>query len=133
AKAQQWEQAITVWSKAETVTHSIEDIYTRDNVLSELARELAKAQQWEQAEIVAHSTEDSQSRVEILQEISKTLDRVGKHEQTLRFVQHAWLHADTKAYAISLLPLATGLILLKPEIGSDIYEAFTWVDTFLKE
>jgi hypothetical protein len=36
-----------------------------------------------------------------------------------------------RKYTIQLLPLALGLIALKPEIGLAFQEAFKWVDTFL--
>jgi len=50
----------------------------------------------------------------------------------LYLVQHALLQANNREAALMLLPLTTELIPLNPKIGIAMYEAFSWVDNFLK-
>lgn len=155
ARAQQWEQA-------EKFAHSIENHLTRTSALQELIHELKKAQQWERAKKIARSVQgskptlyepdrkltgvqewrrvESEVRTEMagdlgekgLPEQARLLASSGKYEEALHLVQDAWLRVDKREYAIDLLPLAYGLIPLKPEIGIAFYEAFMWADKFLR-
>ena len=56
----------------------------------------------------------------------------GENELLLRLVQRWWMQADKRVKAVGLLPISNNLIALKPEIGTTFYNAFLWVDAFLK-
>ena len=101
-------------------------------MIAKLGYELAKAQQWERAERLANAIEYEAVRIMVLQTLARALESARKHEQMLHLVQYNWQRATTRNYLIALLPLASGLILHMPRIGIAFYEAFTWVDTFLK-
>ena len=101
-------------------------------VLGDLSRVFTDGQQWERAERVIGAIEDSEVRAEMLLELARIVEGVGKHEQLVAIVRRSWQQADTRGSAIKLLPLAAGLILLKPEVSSAFCEAFSWVDSFLK-
>jgi len=70
--------------------------------------------------------------VKHLQEILDVLDVFDRQELMLRLVQHAWLQADIRSYAVDLLPLAMRYIAIKPEIGPTFCESFDWVESLLK-
>jgi len=126
AKAQQWE-------RAEATAYTIQKSDLRAMALEDLAEALARAQQWERAEAIIHRPECISCELAVSRELVRVMNSLGKQEQTLRLVQRRWLYAaSTREYAFDLLSLADGLIPLKPEIGNAFYEAFTWVDNFLK-
>ncbi len=126
AQVQQWEQAREVAS-------SIERSDYKAVALRELATALAQAQQREQAREVATSIEESYQKAGALRELVTALVTVNENELVLHIVQQAWLQAETRDSALKLFPLACGLISLDPEVGRGLYEAFRWVDSFLRK
>jgi hypothetical protein len=53
-------------------------------------------------------------------------------ERLLHLIHHWWSMAETREYAIQLLPLAYELVSHTPEMGIAFCNAFDWVDAFLK-
>lgn len=121
-----------LWERAEAVASSIEERDEQVRALHELVVALAQAQQWEHAQTIARLIKDVSDRVRALCEVTEVLVAVGDFEQVVRIVQIWWLQVDSSEDAIQMLLLATGLIPLKPEVGTAFCEAFTWVDNFLK-
>ncbi len=120
------------WQQAQALAQSIEYSSARAQALSSLATALSQAGQWKQTQEVAESIEHSSLRAKALSTLAEALLTTKKYEQLLRFVQNAWLRAETREYALQLLPLALGFVALKPELGTAFYGAFKWVDDFLK-
>jgi tetratricopeptide (TPR) repeat protein len=121
------------WERAVAVINEIdEDAEEKDRALSELAVCLAKAQQWERAIEVSYSIDSDEEKAWMLWILAQNLAEAGEDGFLLSIVQDSWTQASTRKEAIQSLPLATGFIPLKAEIGTALYEAFTWVDTFLK-
>ncbi len=133
AQAQQWERAHALWAEAEVVIGTIEKGYQRARALGALASALAQAQQWERAQTLIGTIEESSQRVEALGAMATSLAVAGKHEELLRLVQRSWWLANTREEALQLFPMAIRLIPRNPELGLALHEAFTRVDTFLKE
>jgi len=132
-QTQQLEQAQVMWARAEILIRTLkEDRLTKSLVVRMMAKVMAQAEQWEQAEVLIRTLKESDERTWALDGLVEALGEISEREQ-LHVVQHLWLHVSTREYAIELLPLAQGLIPLKPAIGIAFYEAFTWVDTFLMD
>jgi len=125
-------EGIQIFLRAFHVASSIENSFYRARALSSLATALSQAGQWKQTQEVAESIEHSSLRAKALSTLAEALLTTKKYEQLLRFVQNAWLRAETREYALQLLPLALGFVALKPELGTAFYGAFKWVDDFLK-
>lgn len=87
---------------------------------------------WAEAERVIASIDNGYHRASVLSGLGAGLMNANKHLQFLRLVQYSWQQADTRDFAVALLSLANGLLSLKPEIGIDLFESFSWVDDFLK-
>jgi hypothetical protein len=68
----------------------------------------------------------------LLSILGRALTTMKYDELLLRLVQRSWRQAGSRDEAISLLPLAYGLISYQPEISIEFCEAFTWVDAFLR-
>ncbi len=139
ALAQQQEKALDVWAEVEAIADTVEDKEIKAKLLCKLGSELARAHQWEraltvwiEAERTAHTLKESRQRASVLLELARTFENFGRHEQMLKLVQRAWKDADTRACAINLLHLVTGIIPLKVEICITLCEAFSRVDRFLE-
>jgi len=87
---------------------------------------------WLEAERVIGSISNEGEREGALHNLADALAKHNEHEHLLSLVHHWWLQAGTRDEAIKLLPLAFGLIPLHPNIGMVFYEAFAWVDNFLR-
>jgi hypothetical protein len=88
---------------------------------------------FEQAQVVISAMEQSEEKARALGGLATALVAVNEYELVLHVVQQAWLQAGTRASAFELFPLACGLISLNPEVGRGLYEAFRWVDSFLRK
>lgn len=158
--AQQEERAEAIWQEVRVIAHPIGES-TQEMVLSELVMALTQVQHWEQAEEVAYSIKDHILKDVALNELTKALakaqcwDRLQEiarsfplpaevwrlrvsallqqknDEEALRIVQRMWLQVETKEIALPFFPLALGLVAYWPEMGSRLYAAFNWVNTFL--
>ncbi len=133
----QWEQAQTMFEQAREVASSLPGNNAWSNqkawALQALATALAQAHQWQQAREVVSSLEESEEKARALQELITSLVTVNENELALHIVQQAWLQAETRDSALKIFPLACGLISLNPEVGRGLYEAFRWVDSFLRK
>ena len=110
---------------------SIEDSWQRAEALSSLGIALAQAQQWERANAVVRSIGDNWLQKRTLQALAAAMAIADLYEQLLYLLHQWWWHASTREDALRLFPLATAFIPRYPELGRDLYEAFTWVDTCL--
>ncbi len=122
------------WAEAERVIGTINLSYSsyHAKALSELGLALAHDQQWAEAERVIGTIIDSDNRAKALSELGLALMNANKHLQLVQLVQRSWQQADTRDDTVALLSLANSLMPLKPEIGIELFESFSWVDDFLK-
>jgi hypothetical protein len=139
AQAQQWEEAMEV-------INSIQQAWQRRHALLELEAALVH-QQWLGVREVVNSIPDSEQQADAHEMIGssqnggqqkralgKTLTQAQQWEgarQTITVIQQAWLNTETRADAINLFPLATGLVIYQPSLSSDFCKSFTWVDQFM--
>ncbi len=133
AQAQQWE-------RAEAVILSIGESEIEAMGLLDLGAKLIEVQQLNKAELILKKVNEiiqaipnTDSRVRLLKHTVKLLSTAKKYDYLLRFVQHCWLQVDTRENAIKLLPLAIGLLPLRPELGTAFVDASNWVESFLEK
>jgi len=131
-KAQQREQVHVVAAEIERLADSIEKDDKDGTHRKVISIAFAKAQYWQRAEELARLIKDDKDRMEALRQIAAGL-AVGEQKRLLRLVESLWGEAVTRKEAVQLLPLAHPFIAMKPEIGSALFEAFAWVDTFLRK
>ena len=127
------------WSWAVQVINMTGKGLIHAKMLSELGVALALAKQkdraeqaWNEAEIMINSIDEKSRRAEAICELGICLSRANRFELLLRLIHTSWLQAETRTDILRLLPLATKFVALKPEIGISFFEAFYWVDNFLK-
>lgn len=78
------------------------------------------------------SLEESDEKDRALQALVTALVTVNENELVLHIVQQTWLQVETRDSALNFFPLACGFVSLNPEVGRGLYEAFRWVDSFLR-
>ncbi|HEY1352999.1 MAG TPA: hypothetical protein VGF67_25570 [Ktedonobacteraceae bacterium] len=93
--ARQWERAVAMWADAQVASEEagteVADAYwyrQSDAFRALYAEQIAEKNRWWE---------------KLLHELAADARLSGAHEDLLSLVQHMWLHADTRAYAISLL------------------------------
>ena len=127
-RVQKWDQAQEVFRKIEWEEWNEE----RTKALQELRVALVQAQQWEHAQESIGLIDDNDERATALCELATEMAVSREYEQLLSLTKHSWWQVATKEYAFRLFSMATGFIALKPELGTAFYDAFKWVDDFLK-
>jgi hypothetical protein len=148
------------WKEAQNVIASIQNHDKKDQALAELSRELTQAGEWKEAQNVIASIQNHDKKDQALAELNRGLaqdkqlqkvqnvapsirddyfhtgtpvpERFKDLSQFLDLLQHTWLHLNTYDEALSALSQAYDLILFKPVLGSTFFQAFRWVETFLK-
>lgn len=123
-------EANALWTEAHDVIKSIQDRDKQAKELKELSMALARAQQWAEARQVINSV-DRRQQAQALRELSDLLASANEYKQLLHLIQSAWLNTETRADAISLLPLVTGLVVYQPSLSTAFSKSFTWVDQFM--
>src|SRR5205823_1278268 len=119
------------WERVLAVIREIPGRAPREASLRALALALVQAREWERAFSVVNEIGEDSKRLQVLEELAKALTAAGDYEGLLRLIQRCLMEANTRRYAVQLLPLAIPLISLKPEIGVAISESFSWADSLL--
>ncbi len=117
------------WQEAERVILSLPNGENKTEVLTELWNALAKKHYWREAERVIHTLFNEQQRAEIL---SYTPNKSGEDDYAESLIQREWLRVTSRDEALTLFPLVCGLIPNNPDIGVELFNAFAWVDSFLR-
>jgi tetratricopeptide (TPR) repeat protein len=132
-------EGLQLFIRAREIATSISDPDAQAEALSSLGQALAQAhhldqakQVWEQAERVITSISDPDVQAEALSSLGQALAQAQLWSTLLRVVQRSWLRSETREIALVLLSLTDGFLPLEPEIGNYFYEAFPWVDHFLR-
>lgn len=143
------------WQQAWAAIATIEDSDKKASALRDLGLALAKVNRWQHAYDVIATIKNNHERTEAMSALGHILTQVwdkastaarsnvfreagsahGRVEvdpQLLRFLQNNWFRSTSYFEILSALPLAYGLILLKPVLGIAFFQAFAWVDAFLK-
>lgn len=109
----------------------------KDSARVTVGRALARAQQWDRAKSLIEVISDEELRAFNVLFLTtfktNTLISQGEHAGALRLIQRKWMQSSARNDLLRFLPLAKNLIPLRPEIGWALYEAFDWVDKFLRE
>jgi hypothetical protein len=132
AQAQRWQRAERLWQEAERILTPISYKSHLAYQLTVLASSLAQAQHWQDAERVITPIRDEAKRAEALTALASSMAQHNQHKEVVRLVQRWWRQADTRNEALSLLSIASDLILFRPDVGIAIHDAFAWVDDFLR-
>jgi len=120
------------------VIATIKNDNNRIEALSDLGEALAQAQEWAEAERVIATIGGSSWgplggnswHTEALRKMGAALTNAKNYLQLLQLLQSSLQQVTTRDNAVALLSLAYGLLPLKPEIGFDLLESFSWVDDF---
>jgi hypothetical protein len=104
---------------------------------------LAVAQDWgkllertgerAQAEKILDYLKDSQERASFQAGIVYVMGERARYQDMMRFIQQAWLQAETQDTCLYLFALAKQLMERYPDMGRTLYGAFDWVDSFLQD
>lgn len=86
-----------------------------------------------QAEKILDSLKDSQERASFQAGIAHVMGESARYRDLLRFIQQAWLQAETQDTCLYLFAMAQKLIERYPDMGRALYNAFAWVNTFLQD
>jgi tetratricopeptide (TPR) repeat protein len=119
------------WQEAERVIATIPDSDMQAKALRDLASYLA-AQQWQEAERVIATIQDSKAQARALRDLASSLAAQQQWRLLLGLVQRCWQQARTEEQALSLFPMALYFLSRDPSLGMKFYEAFTWVENFLR-
>ena len=133
AQAGQPDPATATLEQALLAATSIEDSSARARALGGIAAAQAQAGQLDAALVTANLIEDSYYRARALRGITATQFNNKEFIQMLSMTHKAWLQAKTRQEALALLPIATGLFGLSAELGTELCQAFEWVDDFLRD
>jgi hypothetical protein len=131
AQTQQWKEANIIWAEARDVVSSIQDTWQKTQALRALVTTLTEFQPWGEARDVINSIQDKEQQAQALRELSGLLASTNKYKQLIHLIQQAWILAETRADAIRLLPLVTGLVVYQPSLGIAFSKSFTWADQFM--
>ncbi len=94
---------------------------------------LAQAHRWEEAERVISTMQDSSQQAWALSQLADALAHSNEYKRLLRLVRYWWQRARRRdEAAVRLLPLAYGFLSYHPELGIAFFDAFAWVDEFLR-
>jgi hypothetical protein len=125
--------------QAQIVAEEIEMSYRKARALCTIASALARTgdddtalELLAKARTVTAEIDNIDYRAEALREIAEAYTGLNQKEPLLNLVQTEWFKANTRHCAIKLLSLATDLIPHQSALGQQFYEAFDWVDAFLK-
>lgn len=126
ARGEQWAEAITAF---DTIQQKKERLHLLHAWGELLVRQEDKAIT---EQIVQHLTR-SQEKAALLVRMADTLAQAQQYLEEIHLTQNAWLQANQKEDCQYLFAMIQKLLLLSPEICTDFYQSFTWVDRFLKE
>jgi hypothetical protein len=93
---------------------------------------LATGGRYDQAHQIALAIVDPERKAAALHDLADRLAQAHEYSRLLTVTQQTWRAATTRDEALRLLPLANGLIVLKPELAGAIRDSFVWVKTFLE-
>ena len=130
--SERWDQAASIWTQNAGIIMDSRDEWQKEEALKHFGRALLEAGQWEQAEKVIATIINHADRTGAFIQLAKKLAKSNEYDRLVAFVQRTWKNAETREYVIQLLPIAFDLIPLNVHIGFAFYNAFAWVDTFLK-
>ena len=105
----------------------------RAEALRDLAIALVQQQRWAEAEQVSTSIPDGWQRAEALTALAAIPAANGEFERLLGLVHRLWQRVERLSEAVDFLPLAYGFLPRYSELGMAFSDAFTWVDTFLRD
>jgi hypothetical protein len=125
-RAGQWTAACTAFDKIQKASQRIA-------VLQDWGILLADPANKEGREQIAQHLGKMSEKASLLVSIANTLAQAGQYLEQVHLVQQAWLQARTKEDCQYLFAMVKGLLLRNPELCTDFYDSFGWVETFLSE
>jgi tetratricopeptide (TPR) repeat protein len=120
------------WEQGERVIAGIRDSEKRAEALYELAQKLAQARSWDLAEHIVTSIENDEKRFQAFESLAASMALSSEYKLLLNLIWRRWELSRTRDEAFSLFPIATGLVSFHPDLGIDLFNAFCWVDAFVK-
>jgi hypothetical protein len=104
-----------------------------------MAGALAAAGQWEEAQrtfagarAVAAAIADPRERAGVLRALAGALINVGQIDDAMALLVSAWAQAQTVNELTTLFVVDSSLLRTYPTLGSDLLEAFNWVERVVR-
>ncbi len=126
ARAGRWEHALASYNK-------LQQNRNRAAVARIWGEMLAQNGNDEQYRKILNHLPESHVRASVQAGMAHSMAQNGRSQELIPFIQHAWLQAETKDECLPLLALAQHLVEQYPHVGTNFYDAFAWVDTFLQK
>ena len=120
------------WDDARAVAETIADPKERARALQAVAGALAWTGRWDDARAVAETIADPFWRAWALQAVAVTLINVGQIDNAAALLMRSWAQAQTVDELIKLFTIDASLLRAYPTLGSDLLEAFNWVERVVR-
>jgi tetratricopeptide (TPR) repeat protein len=127
------------WDDARAVAETIADPFWRAGALREVAGALVRAgdtqaaqETFAAARAVAETIADPDKRARALREVAVTLINVGQIDDTVALLMRSWAQAQTVDELTKLFTIDASLLRAYPTLGSDLPEAFNWVERVVR-
>jgi tetratricopeptide (TPR) repeat protein len=120
------------WDDARAVAETIADPDKRAEALREVAGALVRAGRWDDARAVAETIADPFWRAEALRALAEALINVGQIDDTVALLMRSWAQAQTVDELTKLFTIDASLLRAYPTLGSDLPEAFNWVERVVR-
>ena len=111
---------------------AIADPFWRAEALCALAQALAAAQQWTEARQTAETIADPFWRAAALRAVAVTLINVGQIDNAAALLMRSWAQAQSSDELTRLFAVDASLLRTYPTLGSDLPEAFNWVERVVR-
>jgi tetratricopeptide (TPR) repeat protein len=132
AQAEHGQEAERCWQEAERIISSISYEGDKAKALRALGTALVQAGCWQEAERVIGSIFYAKDKTQALWKLVIALAQDHKHGQIVSVVQREWLQTVSRANALDLFSLVLSLVPHYSNLAMALYDAFVWVDSFLK-
>ncbi|GEM_PF-1423957 len=124
ARAGQWTEACTAFDRIQKASQRIA-------VLQDWGILLADPTNKEFREQIAQHLDKMSEKASLLISVATALAQAGRYLEQIHLVQQAWLQTRTKEDCQYLFAMVKGLLLHNPELCTDFYDSFAWVETFV--
>jgi tetratricopeptide (TPR) repeat protein len=124
--------AQATFAEARAIAGTIADPSRRAAALRALAAALAQAGRWDEARAIAEAIADSFRRSKALRAVAETLINVGQIDNAVALLIRWWAQAQTVGELTELFTIDASLLRAYPTLGSDLPEAFDWVERVVR-
>jgi hypothetical protein len=125
ALADRADLVLTLCDEATTAVRATGDYHPRAAALRWVAMALGQVGAYDRAINLTCTIEPDRER-------ASTFRIIAGRAPLLPFVQQTWSQAASRSYLLQILPLASRLIAVDPDLGTALVAEFAWVSEFFK-